>query len=155
MVSTRFDALGWWSKLTDTLAHFFLPVLILVLGSLPVLLRHVRAAMVEVLSSPFIRAARAHGIPRRSLLFRYALRAAANPLVSLFGLSLTLLLSGSLLVEIILGWPGIGSLLLNAILGRDVYVIIGAVMVSTAIIFVGNLVADAVLYALDPRIRSG
>lgn len=155
MLSAGYSAMNLWAKAADILAHFFLPVLILVLGSLPVLLRHVRAAMIEVLSCPFIRAARAHGIPRRSLLFHYGLRAAANPLASLLGLSLTLLLSGSLLVEIILGWPGIGPLLLNAILGRDVYVIIGAVMVSTLIIFAANLAGDAMLYTLDPRIRTG
>jgi peptide/nickel transport system permease protein len=153
MVSVGFSELGWWGKATDLLAHFLLPVLTLVLGSLPALVRHVRAAMVEALSSPFIRAARARGIPRRAVLFRYALRAAANPLVSLFGLSLTMLLSGSLLVEIIMSWPGVGPLLLEAILARDVYVVIGAVMFSTLVIFAGNLASDTVLYLLDPRIR--
>jgi peptide/nickel transport system permease protein len=113
----------------------------------------VRAAMIEALSSPCVHAARAHGIPRRPLLFRYALRVAANPLVSLFGLSLTLLVSGSLLVEIILSWPGVGPLLLEAILARDVYVVIGVVMFSTLVIFAGNLTADGILYSLDPRIR--
>ncbi len=154
MVPVGFGGLGWWDKLTSLLSHFFLPVLTLVLSSLPALVRHVRAAMVEALSSPFIRAARAHGIRRRSVLFRYALRAAANPLVSLFGLSLTMLLSGSLLVEIIMSWPGVGPLLLEAILARDVDVVIAAVMFSTLVVFAGNLAADGLLYALDPRIRS-
>ena len=107
-----------------------------------------------MLTSPFMRAARARGIPRRPLLFRYALRAAANPLVSLFGLSLATLLSGSLLVEIIVGWPGVGPLLLEAILARDLYVVIGVVMFSTAVTFAGNLAADGLLYLLDPRIRT-
>lgn len=153
MVSTGFNELGWWGRITDLLAHFFLPVTTLVLGSLPILVRHVRAAMIEVFSSPFMVAARAHGIRRQSLLFRYALRAAANPLVSLLGLSLAMLLSGSLLVETIMSWPGVGPLLLQAILARDVYVVIGAVMFSTLVIFAGNLTADGLLYALDPRIR--
>ncbi len=154
MVSIGFDELAWWGKVKDTAAHFFLPVVALVLGSIPILVRHVRASIVEVLTSPFMRAARARGIPRRPLLFRYALRAAANPLVSLFGLSLATLLSGSLLVEIIVGWPGVGPLLLEAILARDLYVVIGVVMFSTAVTFAGNLVADGLLYLLDPRIRT-
>lgn len=153
MVSIGFGELSWWGKLADLAGHFFLPVVTLVIGSLPTLVRHVRAAMIEALSAPFIRAARAHGIPRRALLFRYALRAAANPLMSLFGLSLTMLLSGSLLVEIIMSWPGMGPLLLQSILARDIYVVIGAVMFSTVIIFAGNLIADGLLYSLEPRIR--
>jgi len=154
MVSIGFSELGWWGKMLDILAHLFLPVTALVLSGLPVLVRHVRAAMIEVLSSPFIRAARAHGIPRRSVLFRYGLRAAANPLVSLLGLSLAILLSGSLLVEIIMSWPGVGPLLLQAVLTRDVYVVVGVVMFSTLVIFTGNLAADGLLYVLDPRIRN-
>jgi peptide/nickel transport system permease protein len=155
MVSIEFSELGWWGKMADVLAHLCLPVATLVLGSLPVLVRHVRAAMIEVIRSPFILAARAHGIPRRAVLFRYALRAAANPLVSLFGLSLTMLLSGSLLVEIIMSWPGVGALLLQAIMARDIFVVIGAVMFSIVVIFLGNIAADGLLYALDPRVRNG
>jgi len=88
------------------------------------------------------------------VLFRYGLRAAANPLVSLLGLSLAMLLSGSLLVEIIMSWPGVGPLLLQAVLTRDVYVVVGVVMFSTLVIFTGNLAADGLLYVLDPRIRN-
>jgi peptide/nickel transport system permease protein len=155
MVSVGFSSLHRWGKLKDFLAHLFLPVVTLVLGSFPVLVRHVRAAMIDVLSAPFVYAARAHGIPRRSVLFRYALRGAANPLISLFGLSLAALLSGSLLVEVIMSWPGVGPLLLEAILARDVYVVVGAVMFSTIVIVIGNLIADGLLFWLDPRIRDG
>ena len=154
MTSTEFAEFNWWMKVKDFSLHLFLPVTVLVLGMLPVLVRHLRASMAEVLSSPFIRAARAHGIPRRSLLFRYALPAAANPLISLFGLSLASLLSGSMLVEVIMGWPGVGPLLLEAILARDVYVVIGAVVLSSTLVIFANLAADLLLYAADPRIRS-
>jgi len=153
MVSPGFAALGWWGKVKDITSHCFLPVTALVAGNLPVLVRHVRAGMVEALASPFVRAARAHGLPSGTLLFRYALRAAANPLASLAGLSLASLLSGSLLTEVIMSWPGVGPLLLEALLARDVYVVIGAVMFSTVFIFLGNLFADGFLYTLDPRIR--
>jgi peptide/nickel transport system permease protein len=153
LVSVGFSKLSRWGKIQDVFVHAFLPVAVLVLGSLPVLVRHVRAGMMDALASPFVLAARAHGLPRRTVLYRYALRAAANPLASLFGLSLAAILSGSLLVEIIMGWPGVGPLLLEAVLNRDLYVVIGAVMFSTLVVFGGNLAGDALLYALDPRIR--
>ena len=78
---------------------------------------------------------------------------ASNPLISLLGLSIAGLLSGSLLVEWIMGWPGLGPLLLEAILARDVYVVIGAVMLSTILLVLGNLFADMLLLAADPRMR--
>jgi peptide/nickel transport system permease protein len=131
-----------------------LPVTALVLSSLPILIRHVRSSVVEVLGAPFLRAAEGHGIPRRRLLYRYALRAAANPLISLFGFSIGALLSGSLLVEVVMSWPGIGPLLLEAILSRDLYVVIGAVLLSTIFLVSGNLLADLLLYWADPRIRT-
>lgn len=154
MLSVGFTQLSVWGKVKDVGAHFFLPLLALVMGTLPVLVRHVRAGMVEALASPFILAARAHGIPRRRLLFRYAFRAAANPLTSLAGFSVATLLSSSLLVEMIMSWPGVGPLLLEAIWARDLYVVIGAVMFSTFLLFAGNMLADALLCVVDPRIRA-
>jgi peptide/nickel transport system permease protein len=121
---------------------------------LPTLVRHVRAAVAEVLDAPFLRAAASHGIPRRTLLYRYALRAAANPLISLFGFSVGTLLSGSLLVEVVMSWPGLGPLLLEAILARDLFVVIGGVLCSTVFLVTGNFFADVLIYWADPRIRS-
>ncbi|PYY17109.1 MAG: hypothetical protein DMG60_12750 [Acidobacteria bacterium] len=95
------------------------------------------------------------GIPGSWVLMRYALPAAANPLISLFGFSLAGLLSASMLVEVVIGWPGVGPLLLEAILARDVYVVISAVMLSSVLVIFGNLVADLLLGATDPRIRTG
>jgi peptide/nickel transport system permease protein len=154
MVSLSFPELSFWGKVEDLARHLLLPVLVLVLGSLPVLVRHTRAALVEVLGLPFILAARGHGVPRSKLLFCYALPAAANPLITLFGLSVAGLLSASLLVEVILSWPGLGPMLLEAILARDLYVVIGAVMFSTVFLVIGNFLADLLLYAADPRIRT-
>jgi peptide/nickel transport system permease protein len=154
MVSTGFDRLGSWGRVRDLAAHLIVPVTALVLASLPILLRHVRASMIEVLQAPFIQSARGHGIGRARLLFRYALPAAANPLISLFGLSVAGLLSGSLLVEVITGWPGLGPLLLEACFSRDIYVVIGVVMASTMFMILGSLIADVMLAALDPRVRT-
>lgn len=153
MVSAKFENLSAWAKMRDLAAHLVVPVTVLVLGSLPILIRHVRASMIEVLQAPFVQAARAHGIGRARLLYRYALPAAANPLISLFGLSVAGLLSGSLLVEVITGWPGLGPLLLDASLSRDFYVVTGVVMASTFFMVVGSLVADVLLVVVDPRVR--
>jgi peptide/nickel transport system permease protein len=87
-------------------------------------------------------------------LYRYALPAAANPLISLFGFSIGALLSGSLLIEVVMSWPGLGPLLLEAILARDLYLVIGGVLFSTLFLVGGNLLADLLLYWADPRIRT-
>jgi peptide/nickel transport system permease protein len=153
LVSVGFETLSPFNKFRDVVWHMTLPVAALVLSSLPILVRHVRAAVAEVLAAPFLRAAEGHGIPRRKLLYRYALRAAANPLISLFGFSVGALLSGSLLVEVVMSWPGLGPLFLEAILARDLYVVIGGVLLCTILFVSGNLVADILLYWTDPRIR--
>src|SRR6202007_2561743 len=101
----------------------------------------------------FMRAAEANGIPRRRLLWRYALPAAANPLISLLGFSIGALLSGSLLVEVITSWPGLGPFLLEAILARDLYVVIGGVLLSTIFLIAGNFWADFLLFLAHPPLR--
>ena len=153
MVSVDFESFSLLHKLGDLLRHMILPVAALVLSSLPLLVRHVRAAVADVLGAPFLVAAKGHGIPKRRLLYHYALRAAANPLISLFGFSVGTLLSGSLLVEVVMSWPGLGPFLLEAILARDLYVVIGGVLVSTLFLLGGNFLADVLLYWADPRIR--
>jgi len=152
MTSAEFERLGLWAKIRDLAAHLVVPTTVLVLGSLPILIRHVRGSMIEVLQAPFVQAARAHGIGRTRLLFRYALPAAANPLISLFGLSVAGLLSGSLLVEVITGWPGLGPLLLEASMSRDFYLVTGVVMASTFFMVIGSLLADVMLVVVDPRV---
>ena len=142
-----------WAEALDVAWHLALPVAALVLASLPVLWRHVRSAMIEAMGAPFVRAARGHGVRRRRLLFRHALPAAANPLISLFGLSLAGLLSGSLLIEVIMSWPGLGPLLLEAILARDLHLVIGSLLLSGLLLVAGNLAADLLLVWSDPRIR--
>ena len=148
------ESWGAAAQFRDTLRHLVIPLAVLVLGMLPVLIRHVRASVADCLDSPFALAARAHGIPRRRLLFGHILPAALNPLISLFGFSLGTLLSASLLVEVLVGWPGLGPLFLEAIMARDFALVLGVVMSSTALLITGNLVADLLLYRADPRIRT-
>lgn len=153
MVSLGFAELGWWDKAKDLMLHLLLPVTALTLVNLPVLVRHIRASLIDVLQAPFIQAARAKGISERRLLFRSALRAAANPLISLLGLSVAALLSSSLVIETIMSWPGLGPLLLEAVVARDLHLVVGAVTCSTVLLIAGNLLADGLLYLVDPRIR--
>jgi peptide/nickel transport system permease protein len=154
MMSLQADGnAAFWSRMKDFAAHLFLPSFGLAVATLPGLVRHVRSSMLEVLDAPFMVAARAHGIPRARLLWRYALPVAANPLLSLFGFSLGTMLSASLLVEVVLSWPGLGPLVLESILSRDTYVVVGAVVLSSACLIAGNLLSDLMLFAVDPRIR--
>jgi peptide/nickel transport system permease protein len=154
MLSLKSSDANAWIHLKDLAQHLFAPTLVLVLGSLPVLLRHTRAATLDALQAPYVRAARSHGIPYLRTLFRHALPAAAAPLISLAGLSLASLLSASLLIEVVMNWPGLGPLLLEAIQARDVYVVIGTVMLSALFLVGGMLFADFVLFFVDPRIRT-
>ena len=154
MMSPRVADLGRWAKLKDVASHLVLPTSALILLTLPVLVRHVRASFIDTLSAPFIQAARARGVPDRRLLFRSALRAAANPLLSLLGLSIAGLLSTSLVIEALMSWPGLGPLLLDAIAGRDLHLVVGAVLCSTVLLLSGNLLADGLLYLTDPRLRA-
>lgn len=153
MLSAGFGRLDFWSRVKDIAIHFTLPTAGLALTMLPVLVRHIRSALIETLESPFIRAARGHGIPRMRLLFRYALPAASNPLISLLGLSIAMMLSGSALVEVIMSWPGLGPLMVQAILARDIYVVAGIVIFSSVFLIAGNLLGDVLLFVSDPRIR--
>jgi peptide/nickel transport system permease protein len=153
MTSAGFESLSGARQAADIGWHLALPAAVLVLGMLPVLVRHVRSAMAGALDAPFALAARAHGIPRWRRLFRHLLPAALNPLIPLAGLSLGTLLSASLLVEVVMGWPGLGPLFLDAVMARDGAVVLAVVMLSAAFLVLGNLLADVLLYFADPRIR--
>lgn len=155
MTSLDFHELGPVGRISDLARHLVLPATALALGSFPVVYRHARAAVAEVVDAPFLKAARGQGIGVLRLLSRHALKAAANPLISLFGLSVAGLLSGSLLIEVIMNWPGLGPLLLESILARDAHVVIGAVLLSSVFLIGGNLLADLMLFWMDPRTREG
>jgi peptide/nickel transport system permease protein len=154
MYSPRAAELHTWARLTDLAIHLALPAVALILLNLPILVRHVRSSLLDVLAAPFIQGTRARGVPPGRLLFRDALRAASNPLVSLVGLSIAGLLSTSLVIEALMSWPGLGPLLLDAIAARDLYLVIGTIMCSTVLLVAGNFVADALLYVTDPRLRT-
>lgn len=155
MLSERLTEAGTATALIDLARHLLLPTLALALATAPTIVRHVVSSVTEVLASPLVDAARARGVPRGRLLVRHVLPAAANPLLTLFGFSIGTLLSAGFLVEIVMSWPGVGPLALEAILARDLDLVLGVLMASTGLLIVGNLVADLLLHWVDPRLRSG
>ena len=155
MRSLDSEGLSQWARMQDIAARMVLPAIILALAETAIIVRHIRAGVLEVLNAPFVQAARSFGIHRARVLFRHVLPVAASPAISLFGFSLAGLVSGSLLVEVICGWPGLGPLILDATLARDFYLVIGGIMLSAVFMVGGNLVADIMLMACDPRIRTG
>jgi peptide/nickel transport system permease protein len=143
-----------WSLTKDVALHMIVPALALALVGLPIVLQHTRTAVKETMDAPFIKAARGHGIGSSRLLIRHVLPAAANPLISLFGLSIAGLVGTSLLAEVVTGWPGLGPLFVESIFARDFYVVIAIVMLASSFLVIGNLLGDLLLCAADPRIRA-
>ncbi len=138
---------------TGTVWHWILPVLVLGLRPFGLLVQVVRGTMIGVLSSPYVKTARAKGVRQRSVIFVHALRNSMLPVITVAGDLAASLLNGAVVVEAIFGWPGIGKLMLNAILERDFAVVQSAILVTAVAILILNILID-VLYALvDPRIR--
>jgi len=147
---TDASALG---RAADVLRHLALPAAVLGLTSAAALSRFVRASMVEALGQGFVRAARARGIAERRVLLRHALRNGLGAVLGLTALSLPVLVSGSLVVEVVFSWPGMGRLSYEAIQAKDVAVVLATTLLSATLVAGGSLGADVALAALDPRVR--
>jgi len=132
-----------------------LPAVALAVGWIGFIARLVRTAMLEVLAEPYIRTARAYGLPSLDIVFKYALRNAAIPPLAILGLGIGRLLGGAVLVEIVFGRPGLGRLVLDAINVRNYPVLQGAVLVVVLLFVAANLLVDILYSAIDPRIRRG
>ena len=139
----------------DHLQHLVLPVLTLALVNVAVWSRFERAAMIEVLRSEHVHAARARGLSERRVLVAHGLRNALAPLVTLVALDLGILFSGAVITETVFSWPGMGSLLRDAALARDINVAMGIVMIGAVAVILCNLAADLLYAALDPRVELG
>ena len=144
---------GTWAALRDLVAHMAVPVLVLTLATTPVLLQYVRSALEDSMPPALAIALHARGLPRARLVARHSLRLASAPLAALGGLSLGSLLSTGLLVEVLVGWPGMGALLLEAVSARDPFVIVAATVLATAVLLAGNAAGDLLLHLADPRVR--
>ena len=136
----------------DVLRHLLLPALVVGLVPLASRMRQMRGSLLDVLRLDYVTTARAKGLSERTVIVKHALRNALNPMITLFGYTLGALVSGSFIVEIIFSWPGLGRITLDAILTQDQYLVMGAVLMASLVLIVGNLIADLLLAIADPRI---
>jgi peptide/nickel transport system permease protein len=139
--------------IVDQAVHLILPAFAVGLGWVGYLARLVRASMIEVLGENYIRAARAYGLPQNTIVYRYALRVAVLPTITLIGIGFGGLLSGAVFAEIIFQRPGAGLLIYDSVVGRNFPIVQGAVLVITIVYIVATLLADLVVAWLDPRVR--
>jgi len=146
---------GGLSGIVDRVAHLALPVTCLTYGTLAFVARLVRAGVAEAAASDFVLAARARGASRRRALWAHALPNALLPVLTLLGLLLPALLSGSVIVERIFAWPGVGRLYLDSILARDYPMILGLSLLTAVATLLATLLADLASAAADPRVRDG
>jgi peptide/nickel transport system permease protein len=153
MRSLDFDVFTPLQKLGDLMRHLLLPALVVGLIPLAGRMRQMRANLLDQLQLDYVTTARAKGLPERAVVLRHALRNALNPLITLFGFTLGALVSGSFVAETIFSWPGLGSLTLEALQAQDQYLVMGSVLMASAVLIAGNLVADVLLVIADPRIR--
>jgi len=152
------DQIAWddftaWEKVKDVAHHLMLPVFVVATAEMASHMRQMRAQMIETLSKDFVRTARAKGLAYWSVVWKHAFGNAVNPLVTQFGYSLAALLTGSFLVEVVFSWPGMARLTVDAVFAQDEPLVMAAVMMATTMLVLGNLVADLLLAAIDPRIR--
>ena len=137
----------------DLLRHLTMPAIVLGIGSIASWSRYLRSGMLEALGQDYVRTAYAKGLPARRVINRHVLRNSLIPIVTIMGLDLHVLFSGAVITESILGWPGMGRLFLAALNNRDYPLQMAGLIISAALLIVGNLLADLTYAALDPRIR--
>ena len=145
---------GLWDRAVDLLRHLVLPALTLSIVTIAVTMRYQRTAMIEVLRLDFVHAARARGLTERRVIWRHAWRNAVFPILTLLGLWLPILVAGSVFVEAVFNWPGLGSLAAGAIATRDYPVLTAASMLVSATVLLGAMVTDIAYHWLDPRTRA-
>lgn len=144
---------GFAARVVDVLRHLVLPVVTLSVVSIAATMRYQRAAMLEILGLPYIVTARAKGLSEREVTWRHAWRNALFPVITLFGLWLPILVTGSVFVESVFAWPGLGSLAATAVWGRDYPVLMGASLLVAALVVGGGFLTDVAYALLDPRVR--
>ena len=155
LTSYNFSDLSFLGKIKDLTAHLILPATVLFTLSLAGLQRQMRANLLDVLDSDYIKFARAKGVSEGKIIFKHALRNAINPLITLLGFEFASLLSGAALTEFVFQYPGLGRLVLEAVLKSDINLVMASLMMGAIMLILGNLLADILLIITDPRIRSG
>ena len=139
----------------DRLSHLAMPAFVISLREMGRLIRFTRASLLDVLGQDYIRTALAKGMTTRQMIIRHALRNALIPVVTLLGLSVPQILSGSIVVETVFAWPGMGRLLVESAFQRNYTVLMGEIVMVGLLVMVGNLLADISYAVIDPRIRYG
>jgi ABC-type dipeptide/oligopeptide/nickel transport system permease component len=142
-----------WRAVWDALSHIFLPAVALGVNMLGILMRVTRSSILEVMNEDYIQTARAKGLRENKVVWRHVTRNALIPVITVVGLELGTLLSGSIIVETVFAWPGSGSLLITGLNARDYPLVTGVVMTYTAAFVAINLIIDALYAIVDPRIR--
>ena len=153
MVSIGHDQMSTWERFKDIAWHLVLPTIALGFGSFAVLMRYMRGSLLDVLNEDYVTFARAKGLPERMVIYKHALRNAINPMVTFLGYSISGLLGGSVIIENIFAWPGMGRLVFQALIQQDIYVVMASAVISSVMLIVGNLIADILLALVDPRVR--
>jgi len=151
--SIEHDFLPFGSQVLDRAYHLILPTIVVGIGSIAGLMRVMRANFLDTIRADFVQTARAKGVSEGRIMFKHVLRNAINPLISSFGFAFSHLLSGALIVEIVMNYPGLGNLIYHALLREDQFVVLAAIMLSCTMLVIGNLLADLCLAWSDPRIR--
>jgi peptide/nickel transport system permease protein len=140
-------------KLLDFLNHMWIPILAIGTSGIAIIMRQMRANLLDVIHADYVRTARAKGLTERVVINRHAVRNAINPLISMAGLSLPDLINGTIIVSIVMNLPAIGRLLFDSLLAKDQYVAMTLLLLTSFILMIGNLLADVALAWADPRIR--
>ncbi len=153
MTSIDYADLNPLGKILDVGWHMILPTLALSITSFAGLQRITRGELLDVLRQDYIQTARAKGLPEDRVIYVHALRNAINPLVTLLGFEFASLLSGAFIAEFFFNWPGLGRLILQAVQAKDLYLVMASLMMGAVMLILGNLLADLLLRAVDPRIK--
>ncbi len=153
LTSSNFQEMTLLAKIADISKHLVLPVTVLFTISLAGLQRQMRANLLDVLDSDYVKFARAKGLSEFKVIFKHALRNAVNPLITLLGFEFAGLLSGAALTEYVFQYPGLGRLILEGVLRSDINLVMASLMMGAIMLIAGNLLADILLIITDPRIR--
>jgi peptide/nickel transport system permease protein len=137
----------------DHLWHLMLPSIVLAVGGIAAISRYMRSSMLEVIQQDYIRTARAKGLSEDDIYYKHALRNALLPIVTIFGFLVPTLISGSVIIETVFAWPGIGRLAYQSVLSRDYSTVMTILTLSSALTLIGNMMADVLYAVVDPRIR--
>jgi peptide/nickel transport system permease protein len=153
LTSLNYENLSILGKIWDRISHLILPIFISGFGGLAGLSRYMRSNMLEVIRQDYITTARAKGLSERQVIYKHALRNALLPVITILGLSVPALISGSVIFETIFAIPGMGQLLYSSVMMRDYPVVMAGLVISAVLTLIGNLLADICYAIADPRIR--